>query len=786
MPNCIVRGCPHKTAQKDKYPDVSLHYFPNDLNAITNWLRQTAQYGENLESVANEIHQSAKTGRHRICSVHFTEDSFVAKRSKIMLKANAVPTIFDIQATPVSVTAMESKSFQSHKRRRVEDHIPSTSHTIVRIVKHFMTVATQTEEKIYVDASTTSMDMQLGIHKASGSDNPQLAIGVQTGDDSVPAEPWRIQKDHGYPVAFSTSIKCMLDIDKPNPTVPGKTIQTVQESNLEGEYELFELTDSQLSSIQAVEPSIKEEKDTSIYEPEESVGFTEADSTFTEKKDEILQRSFIVFEELLDQLFYLVKCQHSANSPCHAPIVGIEKKLNGTMVEVKLTCLSGHCSLIWNSQPIAGQVSIGNVSVACAILLSGSPFTKVKEMFQLLSIPFFSHAAYCTYQKQYIFPAIDLAWIKEQELLKQDLADKAVVLAGDGQLDSPGHSAKYCTYTMMDITTKKIVDFTIEQVCPGKTSGQTETIAFAKCLLRLEKKGVDIKVLATDRHSSIRKFMQTKSDTINHQLDVWHICKGLVKKLRAASKRRKCKDIAHWIGPITKHLWWCSQTCDRNVENLLDKWRSLLYHIANKHTFPNLKTYKKCQHRKMTAGEIREKKWITPSHPAYCTLVAILTDKLLIRDICQTEKFCHTGDLENFRSKVLKYWPERIDFTLDSMYARTMLAALSHNKNVNRPQASARCSKISELPVGEKTFQIVFPKHNKEWVAKPIIEEVGDWRLFDIISDAGKILKGEIVPRWESHSKGLAGNIASKNSPEKPVVVAQYSLNNVTVVWGNT
>ncbi|KAE8577594.1 hypothetical protein XENTR_v10022967 [Xenopus tropicalis] len=71
--------------------------------------------------------------------------------------------------------------------------------------------------------------------------------------------------------------------------------------------------------------------------------------------------------------------------------------------------------------------------------------TKVKEMFQLLSIPFFSHTTHYTYRKRYLFPAIDLAWIKELKIVEQDLADKAVVLAGDGQFDSPGHSEKYCT-----------------------------------------------------------------------------------------------------------------------------------------------------------------------------------------------------------------------------------------------------------------------------------------------------------------------------------------------------
>ena len=31
------------------------------------------------------------------------------------------------------------------------------------------------------------------------------------------------------------------------------------------------------------------------------------------------------------------------------------------------------------------------------------------------------------------------------------LKESAVVLAGDGRCDSPGHCAKYCTYTLLNV-----------------------------------------------------------------------------------------------------------------------------------------------------------------------------------------------------------------------------------------------------------------------------------------------------------------------------------------------
>ncbi|XP_041443251.1 uncharacterized protein LOC121401647 [Xenopus laevis] len=778
MPNCIVNGCPHKTGQKDKYPNVTLHYFPNNLNQICNWLRQTSQYDDNLQSTANEILQSIKTGRHRICSEHFTSDSFIKKGSKRVLNPKAVPCIFKRQPNPVIVTAMETMPFQCHKRRRMEDEEASTSHTLVRIVNQYLTIGTQTDLNLFIDVSTSTTGLACSKDVACGEnqDIRPMNIAVQTGDDSAPAETWRVIKDHSYPVLFSTPSKLPAPFMTDNSQPP--IFETAEHAlPLDDSFNMCDAASDNRSfeSLTLTDASRKDITFSSMYEPDDShiSNLTDDDSTILDPVEEIHQRRYLVFNENLDQLFYLLKCQHNIQPPCQAPIVEINKKEYGTLIEVNLMCLAGHCAFTWKSQPLYGQIPVGNLAVACSLLLTGSSFLKVKEMFNLLNMPLISHTTYYSYQKRYILPAIELAWIREQEVLKKDLFEQAVVLAGDGQFDSPGYCAKYCTYSMMDVITKKIVAFTIDQVGPGKKSGAMETMAFQTTVTNLIDKGVDIKILATDRHSSVRLLMKTKFKNINHQFDVWHICKSLVKKLTAASKKKNCKDLATWIGPITNHLWWSAQTCDQKVNVLLDKWRSVLYHIANKHTFPKLKTYKKCQHKPLTAQEKKERKWITHTHPAHSSLVKIITDPLLIRDISSIEKFCHTGDLENFHSKVLKYRPKRIAYKMDGMHARTMLAILSHNNNVNRPQAIVKCSKRTTQPIGEKRFRLVYPKHKKNWVTKPIYENVTDEHLFDIMSDAAKILNGNIVHRWESRSINLPKNIADKERPEKSTAIAE-------------
>ena len=97
-------------------------------------------------------------------------------------------------------------------------------------------------------------------------------------------------------------------------------------------------------------------------------------------------------------------------------------------------------------------------------------------------------------------------------------------LIGDGRCDSPGHSAKYCTYTMMS-GGGKVAYFSLVQVTEVTSSNAMEKEGFERCLAGLQAEDVTIRRIATDRHTSISSAMNKEHKEIKHLFDVWHLSK---------------------------------------------------------------------------------------------------------------------------------------------------------------------------------------------------------------------------------------------------------------------
>lgn len=55
-------------------------------------------------------------------------------------------------------------------------------------------------------------------------------------------------------------------------------------------------------------------------------------------------------------------------------------------------------------------------------------------------------------------------WATEQAALMERAKGSDLRLLGDGRCDSPGHSAKYLTYSLMDAETTQIIHFVQVQV----------------------------------------------------------------------------------------------------------------------------------------------------------------------------------------------------------------------------------------------------------------------------------------------------------------------------------
>lgn len=75
---------------------------------------------------------------------------------------------------------------------------------------------------------------------------------------------------------------------------------------------------------------------------------------------------------------------------------------------------------------------------------------------------------------------------------------------------------------------------------------------FKAALDELMEKNLNIKIICTDRHVSIRNLIREQYTKIKHQFDVWYLAKDVVKEILEVSHQKSCKELAEWVNPIKK------------------------------------------------------------------------------------------------------------------------------------------------------------------------------------------------------------------------------------------
>ncbi|XP_073451452.1 uncharacterized protein [Aquarana catesbeiana] len=495
-------------------------------------------------------------------------------------------------------------------------------------------------------------------------------------------------------------------------------------------------------------PCVKEEEEENLQEMKEDflIDPNDPDASFIHIEDQAdkkfaTERKFIVFESCLNELLLSNKCKFNEN--CQGRLIKIKKYLVGSALVVKGYCSERHKFHLWSSQPFVGKMPAGNLLISGSILCSGSNFDKVSNFFYLLGLCGISQATYYRNQNYYLFPIINHHWYEERKDVLTKIGQCTVALAGDGQCDSPGFSTKYCTYTFLDLNTDKIIDFQVEQSKTGVSSVSLGKIAFVKALQRLKDDNVKIKIIATDRHVSIRKLLKEQHKGIIHKFYVWHFAKSIGNKLHQASKRRNSHELAAWVSPAKNHLWWCASTCKHNVELLKEKWMSLVFHASNIHSWTDGQLYKQCSHEEMLHNEEEEHVWLLEGSAALQRMKDIVHDPRILKDLEHLSTFCHTGNLEVFHSMTLKYRTKHHRFGIDGMVARTQLAALDYNRNVGREQAKMYDDTTQKL-------------------------------MTDILADSISLAAGNLKVDWIPRQSYEPENIASFPFPEKPDMLQRY------------
>ena len=620
-----------------------------------------------------------------------------------------------------------------------------------------------------------SVEVQTEMCNTIGSDNgvcgtANIDVSSHTYiEDDILQNPsdvtWKIPHDHNYAIAAPPN-----PIDTPTVTFPTYDINKfdtiplppVHDVLVDGKMDVHDDDDDDDDD----DNNDDEDLDPHWLLPDDEKPSSEDDIVLSEYEFEDgspeSEKKYLVFGSCLNNL--LKKCPK-----CGGVIIDQKRKTTGSMLSVVLICHNGHTEL-WESQPVIKRKPLGNLLLAAAILFTGSTFSSISRLASCINLQFFSESVFYDTQLKYLFPVVNEAW--ETELNRQInklTCSEVVNLDGDGRCDSPGHCAKYGTYTLMDEEQGNVVAFSVVPVSEVSSSNAMEKEGFTRCVELLEGKGVKINRVATDRHVSINRCIAKDYPHINHQYDVWHLSKWVVKKLTNKAKQRGCEELLPWIQSISNHLWWSAATCNGNVQLLREKWKSVLDHVSNKHKWSGNTHFHRCCHRHISSSEAKKICWLKPGTSAHLALEEVALNTKLLKDLAKLTDFCHTGKLEVYHAMMLKYCSKREHYSYRGMIARTQLAALDNNTNTGRSQAVVKTGEQA----GEARYKLCFPKANKRWVAKPINEKKSYKYLSDLLFAVIKRVEqgGAVAQPVPVH---LPRNIASEPAPAKADAIEQH------------
>ena len=172
------------------------------------------------------------------------------------------------------------------------------------------------------------------------------------------------------------------------------------------------------------------------------------------------QNLFLVAESSLLGLFQFCPV---CRSECERKV---DSRL-GTKITVTQKCFSCTFFTSWDSQPSVGDIPVGNIMLSSSILFGGGSPTKVLRILKHMNVPTICYSTFMNHQKKYLHTAVQRTYQQQQSTLLNNIKaeGRELIVGGDGRCDSPGHSAKYGTYSLMDAEQNKILHSQLVQVC---------------------------------------------------------------------------------------------------------------------------------------------------------------------------------------------------------------------------------------------------------------------------------------------------------------------------------
>ena len=178
----------------------------------------------------------------------------------------------------------------------------------------------------------------------------------------------------------------------------------------------------------------------------------------------------------------------------------------GTVLIVDTLCVDNHRHQ-WCSSGSTRGIFNNNLIICAAILFSGNNFQKITQLAKICSLKLVCPRTFFMIQKSYLYPSIDDYYSRCQKIIFNNLKGVSCIVAGDGQMDSPGFCAKQCVYTFMDAVNYYVLH--IENVDVREAQLKSTVMEKIGCsrALRYLMEHTTITEVVTDSNSQIIKML---------------------------------------------------------------------------------------------------------------------------------------------------------------------------------------------------------------------------------------------------------------------------------------
>ncbi|XP_053403685.1 uncharacterized protein LOC123546133 isoform X1 [Mercenaria mercenaria] len=458
MVHCVAFGCNNKSDDGTK----GFFLFPKDENLRQKWTNNL----NSLRSVDGKLVPFVPSKTSRVCLRHFTDDSFVHSPSvmksvgltlKLQLVKGAVPTVFPETVSykenrkPVSNCLGPAKrkrttygAFEKRNRKACVDEL---------IMSHQL-LQKEEEEKRRIEEELHLEEVELGHAPAVKSISSIELHGNATSracqtTEQVGLRNIKVKVRECGTLAVTETKDMMCGPDQCTPSVE-KSFQFPENACYDDPAEQSD--EEYVDNVEEDpdwEPSADDLADLDEDGDDDENATVWHDCIEDHAPDLMKEEKFIVFQSCLLSLLRLC---HIYSGVCS----NIKKKVVGSMVIFESVCETGH-SRIWRSQPVVSGAPVGNVLSAGALVFSGLSPSKLFNFFKFTNILMIKERTFNRYQKSFVIPAIANTWQQKQNETLLACRGRSIRVGGDARCCSPGHTAKYGSYTLMDLETGMVL-----------------------------------------------------------------------------------------------------------------------------------------------------------------------------------------------------------------------------------------------------------------------------------------------------------------------------------------